>query len=101
LALRLLTILTLCGFTAFAFAAHAGSPTAGPRIVEAIDEANLVQLIGQTHPLALPKYELEAVPDNLPMEHMFLQLRRSLEQEETLECLIQISCSPMRFWMME
>jgi subtilase family serine protease len=82
----LLTILALGSFTGFALAANqAGSPTAASRIVEAIDEAKLIQLVGQTHPLALPKYDLGAVPDSFPMEHMFLQLRRSPEQEETLE----------------
>jgi len=30
-------------------------------------------------PLALMKYDLGAAPDSLPMEHMFLQLRRSPE----------------------
>ena len=84
--LCLLTILALGGFARFALAANqAGSPTAASRIVQAIDEAKLVQLVGQTHPLALPKYDLGAVPDSLPMEHMFLQLRRSPEQEATLE----------------
>jgi pseudomonalisin len=84
--LWLLTILALGGFTSFALAANqAGSPTAASRIVEAIDEAKLVQLVGQTHALALPKHDLGAVPDSFPMEHMFLQLRRSPEDEETLE----------------
>jgi len=88
--LWLLTILTFGGFARFALAANqAGSPTAASRIVEAIDEAKLVQLVGQTHRLALPKYDLGAVPDSLPMEHMFLQLRRSPELEETLERSIE------------
>ena len=84
--LWLLAIVALGGFARFALAANqAGSPTAASRIVQVIDEAKLVQLVGQTHPLALPKYDLGAVPDSFPMEHMFLQLRRSPEQEETLE----------------
>ena len=84
--LGLLTILSLPGFTRFALAAaQAGSPTADSRIVQAIDDTSLVRLAGQTHRLALAKYDLGAVPDSLPMEHMFVQLRRSPEQEQALE----------------
>jgi subtilase family serine protease len=86
LSFGLLTILALSGFSGSALAANAaGSPTAAPRIVDAIDEANLIKLAGQTHPLAVPKYDQGAVEDSLPMEHMFLQLRRSPEQEQALE----------------
>ena len=80
------TILVLVGLSNSAFAAdRAGSPTAAPRIVDVIDEANLVQLAGHTHPLADPKYDAGAVEDGFPMPHMFLQLRRGAEQEEALE----------------
>ncbi len=84
--LSIWTILALIGFSSSALAAdRAGSPTATPRIVDAIDEANLVQLTGHTHPLAVPKYDAGAVEDSFPMPHMFLQLRRGPEQEEALE----------------
>ncbi len=80
------TILALIGFSSSALAAdRAGSPTATSRIVDGIDEANLVQLTGHTHPLAVPKYDAGAVEDSFPMPHMFLQLRRGPEQEEALE----------------
>ena len=81
----LLTILALSGFSGTALAANrAGSSSAAPRIVEAIDEAQLVQLAGQTHPLASAQYDKGPVADSLPMEHMFLQLKRSPEQEAAL-----------------
>jgi subtilase family serine protease len=84
--LGLLTILTLSGFSSIALAAmQAGSPSTATRIVDAIDETKLVTLAGQTHPLAAPKYDQGAVEDSLPMEHMFLQLRRSPEQETALQ----------------
>lgn len=67
---------------------QAGSLTAPTRITGAINESKLVQLVGNTHPLAIAKYDQGAVPDSLPMEHMFLQLRRSPEQEQALESLI-------------
>src|ERR1700729_4325426 len=84
--LGLLTILALSSFAGSAFAAsRAGSPTADPRIVDAVDETKLITLAGSTHPLAAPKYDQGAVSDSLPMEHMFLQLRRSPEDEEGLQ----------------
>jgi subtilase family serine protease len=80
------TILALIAFSSSALAAdRAGSPTATPRIVDAIDEASLVRLAGHTHPLAVPKYDAGAVEDSFPMPHMRLQLRRGPEQEEALE----------------
>jgi subtilase family serine protease len=82
----LLTILALTGFSRSALAAdRAGSPTAALRIVDAVDDTKLVSLAGHTHPLAAPKYDQGPVSDSLPMEHMFLQLRRSPEQEQALE----------------
>jgi subtilase family serine protease len=88
--LWLLTILALGGFAGYARAANsAGSPTAASRIMETIDETKLVRLVGQTHPLALPRFDQGAVPDSFSMQHMFLQLRRSPEQEETLERSIE------------
>ena len=75
----LLTVLALTGFLGSVFAAgQAGSPTAAPhilpRIFDAVDEAKLVSLPGQTHPLAAAKYDEGAVSDSLPMEHMYLCL---------------------------
>jgi subtilase family serine protease len=82
----LLTIFHFTVLPSSALAANqAGSPTAAARIVDAIDETKLIRLAGHTHPLAAPKYDQGAVPDSLPMEHMYLQLRRTPEQEEALE----------------
>jgi len=90
LLLGLMTILALGGYSGSALAANrAGSPTAAPRIVDAVDETKLVTLAGHTHPLAAPKYDRGPVADSLPMEHMYLQLKRSPEQETALEQAIQ------------
>jgi subtilase family serine protease len=62
-----------------------GSPTAQARIVDAVNESKMIPLTGNTHPLATAQYDQGAVPDSLPMEHIFLQLRRSPEQEQALE----------------
>ncbi len=86
----LLMILALSGFSGSVLAANqAGSATASPRIVDAVDETKLVTLAGHTHPLAVPKNDRGAVEDGMPMEHMFLQLRRSPEQEEALQRTIE------------
>jgi subtilase family serine protease len=84
--LGLLTILVLNVLSGTAFAApQAGSTAVAPRIVTAVDETKLVTLAGSTHRLAVPQYDQGAVEDSLPMEHMFLQLRRSAEQETALQ----------------
>ena len=84
--LGMLTLLTLCSFSGSAVAANrAGSPTAATRVVDALDEAKLVSLAGHTHPLASAKYNQGPVSESLPMEHMFLQLRRGAEQEDALQ----------------
>jgi hypothetical protein len=62
-----------------------------------VDEANLVTLYGNTHPLARPEYDQGAAPDDLPMERMLLLLQRSPEQEAALRKLLdqqQIKSSP-------
>ena len=59
--------------------------SATPRITTSIDESALVQLTGNTQPLAIPQFDQGPVPDNLPMTHMYVVLRRSQEQETALE----------------
>ena len=82
------TALALSGLPGSAFAANqAGSPNAAPRIVDAVDETKLVTLAGRPIPAA--KYDQGAVDDSLLMEHMFLQLRRSPEQEKALDQTIE------------
>jgi pro-kumamolisin-like protein/Big-like domain-containing protein len=58
------------------------------RITQAIDEAEMVQLKGNVHPLARAEFDQGAAPANLPMERMLLMLRRSPEQESALEQLM-------------
>lgn len=58
------------------------------RIREAIDENRLVTLAGNTRPEAIPANDLGAVPDDLAVDHMLLQLKRSPQQERAVEQLI-------------
>jgi hypothetical protein len=56
--------------------------TRSPIITQGIDESKLVTLKGNTRPEANPGNDRGPVLNNLPIEHMLLQLRRSPEQEQ-------------------
>ncbi len=65
------------------------SQTSGrERIRQTIDENRLVTLAGNTRPEAIPANDLGAVPDDLAVDHMLLQLKRSPQQELQVEKLI-------------
>jgi subtilase family serine protease len=82
LALLLLVVAT------FASPAHSASlPNPTNRIVNAVNESDLVQLSGNTHHLALPKFDQGLVADSLRMDHLYVVLSRSPEQEAALEQL--------------
>lgn len=57
-------------------------------ITQNVDETTLVTLAGNVRPEAQGKYDRGLVADSLPMEHMFLQLKRSPQQERELESYI-------------
>lgn len=64
----------------------AGRAAAVPaRITQAIDEARMVQLKGNVHPLARAEFDQGAVSNATPMKRMMLLLQRSPEQEAALE----------------
>ncbi len=79
-----LAICALIILTCVRAAFGAGSQTP-PLISAAIDENALVTLAGNTRPEATLANDRGAVADDLPMEHMLLQLRRSSEQEQAFE----------------
>ena len=82
----------------FAIALGIGTPlmlpaqTAGarpaPLISQRVDENKLVVLAGNTRPETLNANDLGAVSDDLPLDHMLLQLKRSPQQEQALARLI-------------
>ena len=71
-------ILLTCGRPALS----AGSRT--PLITAAIDKNALITLTGNTRPEATAANDRGAVADDLPMEHLWLQLRRAPELEQAL-----------------
>jgi subtilase family serine protease len=68
------------------YAVDSSKPAA--RITNSVNESNLVRLRGGTHPRAIPEFDQGSVTDSLPMEHIFVVLRRSPEQDQALEGLI-------------
>ena len=58
------------------------------RITAPVDEAVLTRLPGNTHPLARPAFDQGAAPPDLPMNRMLLVLKRSPEQESTLQAML-------------
>ncbi len=58
------------------------------RVIEPIDESRLTVLRGNTHPLARAESDRGPAPAGLPMNRMFLVLRRSPQQEAALEKLL-------------
>lgn len=81
-------LLAVLGVFAGFAAAQTGASVPVSRIAQPVDESDLVPLANQTHPLAIAKYDRGAVPDTFRMDHMFLQLRRSPQQERALQNLL-------------
>ncbi len=63
-------------------------PAVLSRVVEPIDDAKLVQLHGNIHPMARHEFDHGAVDPQLPMERILLLLKRSPEQEAALEAFM-------------
>jgi Pro-kumamolisin, activation domain/Bacterial Ig-like domain (group 3) len=59
------------------------------RITQAIDAAHLTILQGNVNPLAQARFDRGAAPASLPMQRMLLVLKRSAQQEDALETLLQ------------
>jgi hypothetical protein len=54
-------------------------------ITDKIDESKLVTLGGNTRPEAKAKYDRGAMPTDFRLEHLWLLLKRSPEQERDLQ----------------
>src|SRR6266571_318903 len=59
-----------------------------PLITQPIMEDQLTTLRGNTHPLALPQFDIGAAPPDLPMQRMLLVLKRSPQQDFALRTLL-------------
>lgn len=67
------------------FPAAIPAQTSRPLVVDKLDETNLVRLAGNTRPEAIAQNDRGPVADDLVMDHMLLQLRRSPEQEQAMQ----------------
>jgi len=63
-------------------------------ITEPVDETHLVTLAGNRRPEANAENDAGPVADSTPMDHILLQLRRTPEQEQALEELIEQLYNP-------
>ena len=59
-----------------------------PRVTRAVDDAQLTTLRGNTHPLALARFDRGAALPTMPLERMLLVLKRSPEQDSALITLL-------------
>lgn len=59
-----------------------------PRITQAVDDAALTTLRGNTHPLARARFDRGVAPPSMALDRMLLVLKRSPEQESALVALL-------------
>ena len=63
-------------------------------VTKPVNESQMITLRGNTHPLARAEYDRGAAPGSLPMENMQLVLKRTPEQDDALNQLIQEQQEP-------
>jgi subtilase family serine protease len=63
-------------------------PASRSRILQAVDDARVTTLSGNTHPLARSEFDQGALADATPLSSIVLILQRSPEQESALQQLI-------------
>lgn len=68
--------------------APAQANSAPSLITQPLDESKMLELRGNTHPLARAEFDRGIAPASLPMDHMQLVLKRSPQQETALENLL-------------
>jgi hypothetical protein len=68
--------------------AQESAASSRPLITQPVDESKLTTLVGNTHPLARPVFDLGSAPATMPMERMLLVFRHSAEQESALRQLL-------------
>ena len=76
------------------YGSSAGSPNKPRTIRQPVDDGNRTTLKGNTRREANAKNDRGLVPDDMLMEHLLLQLRRSPEQEQALEQFLDQVHSP-------
>ncbi|HXZ31872.1 MAG TPA: protease pro-enzyme activation domain-containing protein, partial [Terriglobales bacterium] len=78
----------LAVFVFLAAFAIAEEPAVPSRVVDPVDESKLTILKGNTHPFARAQFDRGPAPSDLPLSRMLLVLKRSAEQESSLQTLL-------------
>ena len=68
---------------------RAQAPIVAPAASGVVDESRRIALQGSTHPLARTQFDTGIAPDNLPVEHVVLLLKRTPQQEHELQKLLE------------
>jgi len=77
-------VLSLVSLLSFSGIAYSQEVAVQPRILQAVDDARRTTLRGNTHPLALARFDRGAAPASMPLDRMLLVLKRSPEQDAAL-----------------
>jgi pseudomonalisin len=100
-AISLLVLASLAVFLSLEIPAHAQLPSSNPMLAEPrdritgfVDDAQLVTLHGNRHPLAVPRYDTGAVSPEYRMERMVLTLLPDDSQQEALTKLLEEQHDP-------
>ena len=78
----------------FYFPASAQTLRRAPAITQAVDESKLVSLEGNVRPEANAQNDRGAVADNLQLDHLFLQLKRSPEMQAAADKFLESQQDP-------
>ena len=78
----------LYAFTVLLTAYGAAQQVRRPLITRPIDDNTVVTLPGNTHPMALPAFEVGTAPPDLPMRRMLLVLKRDPQQDFAIRKLL-------------
>ncbi len=86
----LLALTTVALILATSTPVSSQSPLPAPRsrVLQAVDDAHVTTLSGNTHPLARPEFDQGALTDATPLRRIVLVLQRGPEQESALQQLI-------------
>src|SRR5260370_41126864 len=83
-----LTTAALLLATSAAASSQSQLPAPRSRILQAVDDARITTLSGNTHPLARPELDQAALADSTPLTRIVLLLKPTPEQEPALQQLI-------------
>src|SRR4051812_21313790 len=87
-------LLTIATWVVTATTLHAQQPRSRARVVAPVDEAQVVILRGNTHPLAQARFDKGPAPDELPARRMLLLLSRTPEQQAAFDEFVNEQHTP-------